>query len=66
VKITTFNSRPVRHVRHMPDGTVVLRLYEDLTGAALDRLAYGDIFSSPTARAFACNSLEGGSHCLTH
>ena len=28
VKITTFNNRPVRHVRYMPDGTVILRLYE--------------------------------------
>jgi hypothetical protein len=28
VKITTFNNRPVRHVRYMPNGTVILRLYE--------------------------------------
>jgi hypothetical protein len=28
VKITTFNDRPVRHVRYMPDGTVILCLYE--------------------------------------
>ena len=28
VKITTFNDRPVRHVRYMPDGTVILKLYE--------------------------------------
>ena len=28
VKITTFNDRPVRHVRFMPDGTVILKLYE--------------------------------------
>ena len=28
VKITTFNNRPVRHVRCMPEGTVILRLYE--------------------------------------
>ena len=28
VKITTFHNRPVRHVRYMPDGTVILRLYE--------------------------------------
>jgi hypothetical protein len=27
VKLTTFNNRPVRHVRYMPDGTVILRLY---------------------------------------
>ena len=27
VKITTVNNRPVRHVRYMPDGTVILRLY---------------------------------------
>ena len=28
VKITTFNDRPVRHVQFMPDGTVILKLYE--------------------------------------
>ena len=28
MKITTFNDRPVRHVRYMPDGTVILMLYE--------------------------------------
>jgi hypothetical protein len=28
VKITTFNDRPVRHVQYMPDGTVILKLYE--------------------------------------
>ena len=28
VKITTFNDRPVRHVRYSPDGTVILKLYE--------------------------------------
>ena len=28
VKITNFNDRPVRHVRFMPDGTVILKLYE--------------------------------------
>ncbi|MCX7412798.1 MAG: hypothetical protein NTW36_05065 [Planctomycetia bacterium] len=28
VKITTFNGRPVRHVRYRPDGTVILKLYE--------------------------------------
>ena len=28
VKITTFNDRPVRHVRYMPDGSVILKLYE--------------------------------------
>lgn len=28
VKITTFNDRPVQHVRCMPDGTVILKLYE--------------------------------------
>ena len=28
VKITTFSDRPVRHVRYMPDGTVILTLYE--------------------------------------
>jgi hypothetical protein len=28
VKITTFNDRPVRHVRYIPDGTVILKLYE--------------------------------------
>jgi hypothetical protein len=28
VKINTFNDRPVRHVRSMPDGTVILKLYE--------------------------------------
>jgi hypothetical protein len=27
-KITTFNDRPVRHVRYMPDGSVILKLYE--------------------------------------
>ena len=26
VKITTFNDRPVRHVRYIPDGTVMLNL----------------------------------------
>jgi hypothetical protein len=30
VKIATFNDRPVRRVRFMPDGTVVLILYERL------------------------------------
>ena len=28
VKITTFHNRPVRHVRHMPDGSVILTLNE--------------------------------------
>jgi hypothetical protein len=28
VKITTFHDRPVRHVRFMPDGTVILKLCE--------------------------------------
>ena len=28
VKITTYNDRPVRHVQYMPDGTVILKLYE--------------------------------------
>jgi hypothetical protein len=28
VKVTTFNDRPVRHVRYMPDGSVILKLYE--------------------------------------
>jgi hypothetical protein len=28
VKINTFNSRPVWHVRYMPDGSVLLKLYE--------------------------------------
>jgi len=28
VKITTFNDRPVRHVRYMPDGSVILKFYE--------------------------------------
>jgi hypothetical protein len=28
VKSITFNDRPVRHVRYMPDGTVILKLYE--------------------------------------
>jgi hypothetical protein len=28
VKVTTFHDRPVRHVRYMPDGTVILKLYE--------------------------------------
>ena len=28
VKITTFHDRPVRHVQFMPDGTVILKLYE--------------------------------------
>ncbi len=28
VKITTFKDRPVLHVRYMPDGTVILKLYE--------------------------------------
>ncbi len=28
VKITTFNNQPVRHVRYMPDGTVMLTLSE--------------------------------------
>jgi hypothetical protein len=28
VKINTFNSRPVWHVRYMPDGSVILKLYE--------------------------------------
>ena len=28
VKINTFNSRPVWHVRYMPDGSVLLTLYE--------------------------------------
>ena len=35
VKITTFNDRPVQHVRYMLDGTVILKLYERrLTGRA--------------------------------
>ena len=28
VKITTFNDWPVRHVRYMPDGSVILKLFE--------------------------------------
>jgi hypothetical protein len=28
VKVTTFNDRPMRHVRYMPDGSVILKLYE--------------------------------------
>ena len=28
VKVTTFNDRPVRHVRYMPDGSVILKLHE--------------------------------------
>ena len=28
VKVTMFNARPVRHVRYMPDGTVMLKLDE--------------------------------------
>jgi hypothetical protein len=28
VKITTVHDRPVRHVQFMPDGTVILKLYE--------------------------------------
>ena len=28
VKIATFNDRTVQHVRYMPDGTVILKLYE--------------------------------------
>ena len=28
MKITTFNDRTVQHVRYMPDGTVILKLYE--------------------------------------
>ena len=28
VKVTTFNDRPVRHVRYMPDGSVILKLCE--------------------------------------
>lgn len=28
VKITTFHDRPVRHVRYVPNGTVILKLYE--------------------------------------
>jgi len=28
VKINTSNDRPVRYVRYMPDGTVILKLYE--------------------------------------
>jgi hypothetical protein len=28
VKINTFHDRPVRHVQFMPDGTVILKLYE--------------------------------------
>ncbi|MFM7034317.1 MAG: hypothetical protein ACKOYJ_03845 [Planctomycetia bacterium] len=28
VKVTTFNDRPVRHVRYMPDGSVILKFYE--------------------------------------
>jgi hypothetical protein len=28
VKITTFNNRPVQHVRFMLDGTVILKLYK--------------------------------------
>ena len=36
VKINTFNSRLVWHVRHMPDGSVILKLYERrLDGRAL-------------------------------
>jgi hypothetical protein len=31
-KITTFNDRPVRHVRYMLDGTVILKLYERRPG----------------------------------
>ncbi len=35
VKVTTFNDRPVRHVRYMPNGSVILKLYERLpTGRA--------------------------------
>ena len=33
MKITTFNDRPVRHVRYMPDGTVILKLYERRPGS---------------------------------
>ena len=32
VKIATFNDRPVRHVRYMLDGTVILKLYERRSG----------------------------------
>jgi hypothetical protein len=32
VKITTFNDRPVRHVRYMFDGAVILNLYERQPG----------------------------------
>jgi len=28
VKVTTFNDRPVRHVRYVPDGSVIPKLYE--------------------------------------
>jgi hypothetical protein len=28
VKIATFHNRPVRHVRYMPDGSVILKLDE--------------------------------------
>lgn len=28
MKITTFNDCPVRHVHYMPDGAVILKLYE--------------------------------------
>lgn len=32
VKITIFNDRPVRHVRYMLDGTVILKLSERQPG----------------------------------
>ena len=32
VKIATFNDRPVRHVRYMPDGSVILKLFERRPG----------------------------------
>lgn len=28
MKVTTCNDRPVQHVRYMPDGSVILKLYE--------------------------------------
>jgi hypothetical protein len=28
MKVTTFNDRPVQDVRYMPDGSVILKLYE--------------------------------------
>ncbi len=38
VKITTFKDRPVRHVRCMPDGTVILKLYERRPNRRASRL----------------------------